>query len=522
MRTRIVKGTMNISSDGDIEFHTFGGDLTFRAGGKNEWTSPQTIVGAYEPISVENFLEKKDENNMNFIIHAFISNNEEYSLNYNIEWNFDPFTKEHRIKNLFSKCTKNKNEFMSFYKSIKLNNQTYYYPAILRIINNQDQGTERNTIIPICVVSNDINKIKKEKILLEYDNTIFDAGFTNDGKRINNTTFELKYAFKNTIQKINDTEMFNLDTANNTIILHNFIIKSKAIFEEEKEIKFLNTKNKVVGVIVVKPNNTVIKSKRKFKYIKIVRTSLEDTDRILNKREIFNTQVYNSNYERIKSENNNENQYLKEFHKAMVETSYCRLGIVFSEECEIEDMLLSLEDENKLAACISEDKSKINNGKSGTYHKLIREFYCKSRGIEEEQLKNYVLVFISPIKPVDTSAAVIYEMVESFSLMTYDFSQNSLLHEMGHKVGLWHTFNDTEILDRIISNSQNEKMKLFLEKMKDYNSIFFENPFKINAEGKMERNNITDNIMDYSSIQYCFYEYQFEVIKKLYNEFKHI
>ena len=113
-------------------------------------------------------------------------------------------------------------------------------------------------------------------------------------------------------------------------------------------------------------------------------------------------------------------------------------------------------------------------------------------------------------------------MVESFSLMTYDFSQNSLLHEMGHKVGLWHTFNDTEILDRIISNSQNEKMKLFLEKMKDYNSIFFENPFKINAEGKMERNNITDNIMDYSSIQYCFYEYQFEVIKKLYNEFKHI
>ena len=44
----------------------------------------------------------------------------------------------------------------------------------------------------------------------------------------------------------------------------------------------------------------------------------------------------------------------------------------------------------------------------------------------------------------------------------------------------------------------------------------------LKAEGKMERNNITDNIMDYSSIQYCFYEYQFEIIKKLYNEFKHI
>ena len=54
MRTRIVKGTMNISSDGDIEFHTFGGDLTFRAGGKNEWTSPQTIVGDYEPMELPN------------------------------------------------------------------------------------------------------------------------------------------------------------------------------------------------------------------------------------------------------------------------------------------------------------------------------------------------------------------------------------------------------------------------------------------------------------------------------------
>ena len=54
MRTRVVKGTMNISSDGDIEFHTFGGDLTFSAGGKNEWTSPQTIVGAYEPIELPN------------------------------------------------------------------------------------------------------------------------------------------------------------------------------------------------------------------------------------------------------------------------------------------------------------------------------------------------------------------------------------------------------------------------------------------------------------------------------------
>ena len=54
MRTRIVKGTMNISSDGDIEFHTFGGDLTFSAGGKNEWTSPQTIVGDYEPMELPN------------------------------------------------------------------------------------------------------------------------------------------------------------------------------------------------------------------------------------------------------------------------------------------------------------------------------------------------------------------------------------------------------------------------------------------------------------------------------------
>ena len=60
MRTRIVKGTMNISSDGDIEFHTFGGDLTFSAGGKNEWTSPQTIVGAYEGGKINEKVLYKD------------------------------------------------------------------------------------------------------------------------------------------------------------------------------------------------------------------------------------------------------------------------------------------------------------------------------------------------------------------------------------------------------------------------------------------------------------------------------
>ena len=83
MRTRIVKGTMHISSDGDIEFHTFGGDLTFSAGGKNEWTSPQTVVGAYEPIDVED-LPPENEKTCKFLVH--FRRPDDYKGEYGFDW----------------------------------------------------------------------------------------------------------------------------------------------------------------------------------------------------------------------------------------------------------------------------------------------------------------------------------------------------------------------------------------------------------------------------------------------------
>ena len=91
MRTRVVKGTMHISSDGDIEFHTFGGDLTFSAGGKNEWTTPQTIVGAYEPVSVEDFPLKNDKNNPDNIFCLFFRSYGQMNKGL-------PTKKEHKLK----------------------------------------------------------------------------------------------------------------------------------------------------------------------------------------------------------------------------------------------------------------------------------------------------------------------------------------------------------------------------------------------------------------------------------------
>lgn len=52
MRTRIVEGTTEITSDGEILFHTFDGGAEFNALGKNYWTSPNNIIGDYEEINI--------------------------------------------------------------------------------------------------------------------------------------------------------------------------------------------------------------------------------------------------------------------------------------------------------------------------------------------------------------------------------------------------------------------------------------------------------------------------------------
>lgn len=68
---------------------------------------------------------------------------------------------------------------------------------------------------------------------------------------------------------------------------------------------------------------------------------------------------------------------------------------------------------------------------------------------------------------------------------------------------------DEEIKKHKKTKNIKEQMLEFLQKMKRYHQIYF-------AEG------ISNNIMDYASQHFGFFEFQFEIIKKLNDEYHHI
>ena len=145
-----------------------------------------------------------------------------------------------------------------------------------------------------------------------------------------------------------------------------------------------------------------------------------------------------------------------------------------------------------------------------------------------------------------------------FSMIVYILSSESVLHETTHKMGLPHIFEDqyidesigrtiksvktskenceewiskyqkmkgntitfgtetitkAELEKRIKAEQKNipikEQMLEFLQKMKRYHQIYF-------AEGT------SDSIMDSTNQKFGFFEFQFEIIKKLNDEYHHI
>ena len=244
MRTRIVKGTMNISSDGDIEFHTFGGDLTFSAGGKNEWTSPQTIVGAYEPIDVEDFPPENEKNKAGSII-AFIkptiSYKGEFGIDYcemnkdlteitkiqgtdisAIEYIFDENTKQFkRATNIVEKY----NAVKKLYHTKKYSEKEYYATWVFLSV-GQTANLRLNTFF--------IDKSKKVKKNEE---------FITFGE---NPNFEIKYKGQTNNQIKIFVEKHNKE--------YDFEVKALKTFDTIEYIKIIDEKSNEIGVIEMSPN----------------------------------------------------------------------------------------------------------------------------------------------------------------------------------------------------------------------------------------------------------------------------
>lgn len=527
-----------------------------------------------------------------FMAYPRIWNDDYFSYNYSFDWNRhndDKFSLRSFNKDiLLNGCIEGKDEFLNEYESDKKAiNSKDYYPPFLRMFKNHGELTGKNVILSVYITYDDFKNIIDDRVFLEYDSNIFDVGFTNDGKNISNKDFlfEKKF-FKQKDFYINDSTDFKIEFYNTEkqIVFNNLLIKCKNTFSEDKQIKFLNNKNEIVGYLTVKPNKDAIFSKRKFRYVKLKRKSSSDKDLKTIKDLILNSYIKDDKSEGIKY--NNENDFLDKFTKLLVGNFFSRITTTFSTEF--------LLDELEIDDAYLEQANIIKNGliyKSVEYLDYVENKYIKEKNITEEQVKQNIYLFISPIEeekaPDEKTSTAAYvvttENIYNFSAMLFKFDPAYILHELCHEMGLIHTFETKQYLKNLI-----ETRIKYLEDLKKLQKYYKDNetlisdwkkdletrpssgyPFMLGNEKiltkvawkekitKFEKENIanmasnektimteeiiikffekkqqlqktafkkrtTDNIMDYTSAYYGFFNYQFNLITKLHEEFNHI
>lgn len=528
----------------------------------------------------------------NFVIYPRIWQDDNLTYNYSFDWNRDgDELLELRAKTkdeLLNNCLTGKDEFIKEYASFKMEvNGKEYYPPFLRMFKNHDQVTGKHVILSLIIPYTDTEQVANEKITIDYDPTLFDVGFTQDGKNISSKEFILeksyfkerdKVLYENTLYPV----QFYADKVSKSIYMHNLLIKCKNVISEDKKINFLNSKGDIVGCIVIKENKSAIVSKRNFKYIKLKRKSKPDEDlKTINKR-ILNTYLLENGKE-VKSED--EKEFLTKYTKSLVGNYLSRLTTNFSTDFSIEELEIDNEYlENQ--AIIGHDKVT----KRPEYLQYVEKKYFTEKNIPQEQIKDSIFMFISPIEAEADSSGrfisgyVIYEDIYNISAMLFGFGQDVILHEIAHELGLAHTFESYDKIELTIKSNKDN-----LESLNQNKNIYTENekiyeqwkndlktrlpqhypftmpdgeviPNKTKWEEKINKSiaeniaNIannekaitttqllirffekmlklhkitfklgtTDNIMDYTPFKYGFFNYQYNIIRELNEEFKHI
>ena len=499
-------------------------------------------------------LTVNEKPNFTVFTEPFLSEPE--SINYNL----DRYIKEDTQAGSITKCTRGRELYDQYYlkNRIRIGSEDYI-PSYLRMFEKHKEKTGKEVLLSLKITYNDRDKLIKDKITLDYDASLFEIGFTDDGATINTKefVFEKKYftedvytiPVKNGDRK-NVFDVFaptsNDPTDKEPFMIHKLLIRCKKGFSEEQKVTFLNKKGQKVGLLIIKPTTEVYHSKRKFRFIKVFRKSHKENDFRKINRDILKQNVRDEKYKSIDFElltktPNDFDENIRLFYKYLCNNYYSRLRVVYPPEIEIEEMEIediSFADEN--------------------FYKQIRHLYIDKKQLKEEEYKNLVLVFLSPLEYSNHGAAISYDNIYMFSMIVYILSSESVLHETAHKMGLPHIFEDqyidesigrtiksvktskenceewiskyqkmkgntitfgTEIITkaelekRIKAEQKNipikEQMLEFLQKMKRYHQIYF-------------AKEISNNIMDYASQHFGFFEFQFEIIKKLNDEYHHI
>ena len=499
-------------------------------------------------------LTVNEKPNFTVFTEPFLSEPE--SINYNL----DRYIKEDTQAGSITKCTRGRELYDQYYlkNRIRIGSEDYI-PSYLRMFEKHKEKTGKEVLLSLKITYNDRDKLIKDKITLDYDASLFEIGFTDDGATINTKefVFEKKYFTEDfytiPVENKNSENYFDVfaptsndPTDKEPFMIHKLLIRCKKGFSEEQKVTFLNKKGQKVGLLIIKPTTEVYHSKRKFRFIKVFRKSHKENDFRKINRDILKQNVRDEKYKSIDFElltktPNDFDENIRLFYKYLCNNYYSRLRVVYPPEIEIEEMEIediSFADEN--------------------FYKQIRHLYIDKKQLKEEEYKNLVLVFLSPLEYSNHGAAISYDNIYMFSMIVYILSSESVLHETAHKMGLPHIFEDqyidesigrtiksvktskenceewiskyqkmkgntitfgtetitkAELEKRIKAEQKNipikEQMLEFLQKMKRYHQIYF-------AEGT------SDSIMDSTNQKFGFFEFQFEIIKKLNDEYHHI
>ncbi len=572
-----VGGKIIVTVGGD--FNTYSeGDITFNAAKKITFTGEENGVIFGEPKDAPQREQKTF--NPEFIAYARYWQDKPLSSSYNLDWKRDKdemFQLNSKTKSeMLGSCKQGEDHFEKNYESAKISidNEAYSSPFLM-MFQNHKLVTGKEVVLTLHIIYKEINKVKNKKIFLDYDASLLEVGFTNDGETIS----QKEYTFDKKYFDINFTSNSEYETSvvilENRIILNNVMVKCKQKIAQDTQIKFLDENKKVVGSIIVKANDTAIFSKRNFNYIKIIRKSTRERDLKIIKHKILSADSYDNDGKLITFDD--ENNSLKHFTQQIVKNGFSKLLVNFKNEFVLDE--LEIDDEFLIKEKIISETNVLVSEK---YMKYVQEKYFSQKKYTQEQINAKMFFFISPIKEIpkeeNTYAFVVYEKVKQFSAMVYVFRDEFLIHEIGHEMGLNHTFEGSkkgldaqkDYLQKVKQNVYYPKTESDIAKWKidsksrkpngypfDFESekitnktkweeVIKEKENKFEIE-KVKRNadmlnaqeiirflekvdeyhqiyfnkSATDNFMDYGS-KYGFFNYQHEIIKKLNDEFKHI
>ena len=270
------------------------------------------------------------------------------SSSYNLDWKRDKdeiFQLNSKTKSQMSgACNQGAELFEKNYENSNksIDGETYFSPFLM-MFENHRSVTGKEVVLSMHILYKEIDKVKNKKIFLDYDASLLEVGFTNDGETIS----QKEYTFDKKYFDINFTSNSEYETSvvilENRIILNNIMVKCKQKITEDTEIKFLDQKKKVVGSIILKANNTAIFSKRNFNYIKIIRKSTRERDlKIIEYKVITNISTDN-NGKLITFDD--ENDSLKHFTEQIIKNGFSKLLVNFKnefvlDEIEIDDEFL--------------------------------------------------------------------------------------------------------------------------------------------------------------------------------------